>query len=106
MYRLLLSAIVLVLVGCAADAARHATPLSPTPTPVAQAPCSPEAIARDMRLLSAFFFWTREGARNRLNACQGHALTATPLPPRAPTYRCTESCIGYAPCTTTCRPGF
>jgi uncharacterized lipoprotein YajG len=93
----------LVLAGCATPTTQ-APPVA-RPVPAAWAPCSPEAMARDMRQLGAVLFWVREGARNRLNACQGQPLSATPLPARAPTYRCTTMCpLGF--CTTRCRPSF
>lgn len=98
--RLILAATLLALAGCATASAP-----APRPHPAAAAePCSPEAIARDMRLAGAYVFWVREGARNRLNACQGYALTPMPAA-QAPTYRCRTWCVTPEMCRTTCRPG-
>jgi hypothetical protein len=94
----------LALAGCATPATQ-APPVA-RPVPAVAAPCSPEAMARDMRQLGAVLFWVREGARNRLNACQGQPLTATPLPARAPRYECRQVCNGLTPCRLTCEPSF
>ena len=87
-HRVLLALLVVLALAAAAQ-----------PVSAAPAPCSPEAMARDRRQLSAVLVWVREGARNRLQACQGQPL------PQAPAVRCTTVCPG-AFCFTRCEPSF